>query len=458
MLKSDIIIAQASGKGVGAITIIRLSGKGCIELISGFFSKDLVDQPSHTIHFGRFRDQKEKLLDECLISIFKTPRSYTKEDSIEISCHGSLHITDRIINTCLEAGARMANPGEFTLRAFMNGQLDLSQAEAVAELIESDSPRSHKLALDKLRGEFSKKLKALRAEIINIASLIELELDFGEEDVEFADRQQLETTLITLKSEVDTLLKSYNTGNVVKTGIKTVIAGIPNAGKSTLLNVLIQDDRAIVSDIPGTTRDTLEEQIVISGLKFLFVDTAGLRQSSDDIEIIGVNKAKDKILSADLILYVVDISSSDPQTVAKEIKNLERNQSSIILILNKMDKNPYTKPETFHIPGFINQDNLVTCSARNNMNIEHLKNTIVAMVEKELIQDGTIITSRRHYDELLKTKVAVDEVLIGLEKGKSGDLLSIDLRKTLNHIGKITGEIHTDDLLENIFSNFCIGK
>lgn len=455
MTKNDIIIAQATANGVGAVSIVRLSGLGCIDLVDNQFSKDLSEKDSHTIHYGRLSNLDKAPIDDCMVAIFRNPTSYTREDCVEIYAHGSPYIVQRIIHTFLEKGARMAEKGEFTMRAFLNGQLDLTQAEAVADLISADTDKSHLIALEQLRGGYSQKLKVLRADLIQLASLLELELDFGEEDVEFAERSQLRSTTLAMGVEVNKLLDSYEAGNAIKSGIKTVIAGKPNSGKSTLLNALLQDDRAIVSPTAGTTRDTIEEELILEGIKYLLTDTAGLHHSVDQIELAGIDKAKNKLKLADLVLYVTDSSElSDSSHLLKEIEALTFT-GKLLLILNKSDlarKNiESVLPENFHIP-------FLFCSAKEGHNIKALKSKMSKMVIQEEITDGSILTNQRHYDALLKTREALTQLEAGLDNQLSGDLLAIHIKDALHQIGLITGEISTDDLLDNIFSSFCIGK
>lgn len=459
---NDIIIALATPPGVGAIAVIRLSGNGCISMTRPFFkSKNLPQVESHTIHFGKLTDENNKVIDEVLISVFKNPKSYTKEDTIEISCHGSQYIIQQILNLFLRNGARMAKQGEFTLRAFLNGQLDLSQAEAVADLIASDNEKNHELALKQMRGGFSNEIKKLRQELIDFGALLELELDFGEEDVEFADRGKLVDLIEKIKSYIHSLLQSFQLGNVVKTGVSTAIVGKPNAGKSTLLNALLNEERAIVSTIAGTTRDTIEEGMNINGILFRLTDTAGLREAQDTIEKIGIEKTKQKIEAANIVVYVFDVTTTTPEEVQAEVNNLMQqsdDHSRFLLVANKMDLNPYTKPEQYY-NDVITQNNLITTSAINNMNIEYLKEKLFSMVVDENFSfDKTIVTNARHYDVLNKTYEALDASLRGFHTGITGDFIAMDIRRAMHYLGEITGEISSEDLLDSIFSRFCIGK
>jgi tRNA modification GTPase len=456
----DTIIALSTPPGQGAIGVIRLSGPDAISIVDRYFNgRNLTKVEGNTVHYGKLRDEEDKMIDECMVTVFRAPRSYTKEDVIEISCHGSTYIIEQIIQLFLRHGVRHADRGEFTLRAFLNGQMDLSQAEAVADLIASDSEASHDLALRQMRGGFSQQIKELRQELIDFASLIELELDFGEEDVEFADRQRLEDLVVKIKDVIKKLLDSFHLGNVIKNGVATVIAGRPNAGKSTLLNALLNEDRAIVSEIAGTTRDTIEESFNIRGIRFRFVDTAGIRDSRDQIEAIGVHRALSEIKKSTVVIYVADVIETSPEEVWRDIATFDIQQSKFVILLNKMDLNPYTRPEDYYREGLISKDNLITASAKNLMNIEYLKEKLYTMViDHPELMDQTIVSNSRHYDALHKSYEALDAVLNGLATGITGDFIAMDIRQALHHLGEITGEISTDDLLDSIFSRFCIGK
>ena len=457
---SDTIVALATPPGVGAIGVIRLSGSNAISIVDEiFFGRNLKNVDGNTVHYGKIKNEEGKILDECLASVFRAPRSYTKEDVVEISCHGSSYILEQVIQLFLRRGCRMAERGEFTMRAFINGQMDLSQAEAVADLIASENSAGHELAMNQMRGGFSDEIAALRQELIDFAALIELELDFGEEDVEFADRGKLEDLVIKIKDVIKRLLDSFYLGNVMKNGVATVIAGRPNAGKSTLLNALLNEERAIVSDIAGTTRDTIEERLNINGIEFRFVDTAGIRESSDQIESIGVGKALSEIKKSTLVLHVVDIIDTTPEMVWQDIEQFDIGNSRFIVLLNKMDLNPYTKPEDFYKEGLVSKENILTTSALNKMNIEALKDMLYkTVVDQPSMLDQTIISNSRHYDALHKSLESLDQVLQGLTTGITGDFIAMDIRQALHHLGEITGEIHTDDLLDSIFGRFCIGK
>ena len=457
---TDTIIALSTPPGAGAIGVIRLSGPKAIEVVDEVFhGKDLSQVEGYTVHFGKIKDEEGKVLDEVLATIFRGPKSYTKENVVELSCHGSSYIIEQIIHLFLRKGVRSANRGEFTLIAFLNGQMDLSQAEAVADLIASDSASSHDIAMKQMRGGFSDEIKELRQQLIDFAALIELELDFGEEDVEFADRERLEKLVEKIQVVLKKLIDSFHLGNVIKNGVATVIAGRPNAGKSTLLNALLNEERAIVSDIAGTTRDTIEESLNIDGINFRFVDTAGIRKAQDSIESIGVDKAMSEIQKSTVALHVVDISDTTPEMVWSDINSFKIIGTRFVIILNKMDLNPYTKPEKYYKEGLISAKNIITTSALNKMNIEalkeHLYNTVIDHPE---LMDQTIVSNTRHYDALNKSCESLSKVLNGIQTGITGDFIALDIRQSLHFLGEITGEIHTDDLLESIFTRFCIGK
>ena len=461
----DTIIALSTPPGAGAIGVIRLSGLNAISIVDRFFfGKNLTKVDGNTVHYGKLKSETDRIIDECVATIFKAPRSYTKEDVVEISCHGSTYIINEIIQLFLRNGVRQANKGEFTMRAFLNGQLDLSQAEAVADLIASDSEASHDIAMQQMRGGFSDEIKALRQELIDFAALIELELDFGEEDVEFADRGKLESLVTQIKSVIRRLLDSFHLGNVIKNGVATVIAGRPNAGKSTLLNVLLNEERAIVSEIEGTTRDTIEANLNIKGIQYRLIDTAGIRQAQDEIEKIGVERTLEKIASSTLIVYVFDIRKTTPDDLWQDIEEfLNANEllkgSKTLFVANKMDLNPYTLPQNYYKEGLISAANLLPASAINNMNIEALKDLLYnSVIDNPGLMDQTIVSNTRHYEALHKSAEALQKVLDGLQSGLTGDFIALDIRQALNHLGEITGEIHTDDLLASIFGRFCIGK
>lgn len=446
----DTICAVATASGVGAISVIRLSGPNAISICdSVFITKSLEEQKSHTIHFGTIRSDSN-IIDEVLVSIFKNPHSYTGEDVIEVSCHGSSYIQNQLLHLFLEKGARMAQAGEFTLRAFSNGKMDLSQAEAVADLIASDSEAAHKVALQQMRGGFSNELKELREELVNFASLIELELDFSEEDVEFADRDQFNNLLQKIKSSLMRLVDSFAVGNAIKNGIPVTILGAPNVGKSTLLNALLNEDRAIVSEIAGTTRDTIEDDLIIHGIHFRFIDTAGIRATKDQVEEIGIQKAMEKAKQAQIVLYLMD-ANSDLSHQLKKVKELRNSlDGKLVVVVNKIDQNPDAKKQ-FKDALFI--------SAKQRVGLDALTNTLLSFVNTGALSNNqTIVSNSRHVDALNKSLNQIIKTIEGLNNGVSGDFLAMDIRQALYHLGGITGEISSDDLLENIFSNFCIGK
>lgn len=451
---NDTIIALATAQGPGAIAVIRLSGPEAITLTNNVFrGKNLEEQPSHTLHFGTIREG-ERLLDEVLVSLFVAPHSYTKENVVEISCHGSEYIVAEIIKLFLRNGARLAEAGEFTKRAFLNGQMDLAQAEAVADLIASNSRMSHEVAMNQMRGGFSAEIKNLRTQLVHFASMIELELDFAEEDVEFADRTALKNLIYRIQELLRHLLQSFELGNVLKNGVPTVIVGKPNAGKSTLLNVLLNEEKAIVSDIPGTTRDFIEDEVSIEGIRFRFIDTAGLRETEDKVEALGVERTRQKVEEAALVIYLFDINSTSPEELKAEVEDLKTAGKPVLLVANKLDA------AQDQLGKFSEFENLVGISASQKLHISELKNAIVSQVKTASLQDRsqTIVTSLRHVASLEKTYKALEDVLFGIGQGISSEMVASDIRRALHALGEITGEITTDDLLENIFSKFCIGK
>jgi tRNA modification GTPase len=453
--KEDTIIALATPQGVGAIAVIRLSGKDAILLANQVFhGKNLEKQKSHTIHFGTIRDEK-RIIDEVLVSLFVAPKSFTKENVVEISTHGSSYIINQVIKLLIRKGARPALPGEFTQRAFLNGQFDLAQAEAVADLIHSDSEASHQAAINQMRGGFSGEIASLRTELIHFASMIELELDFTEEDVEFASREELRILVEKLLRVVEKLIGSFDLGNVIKNGVPTVIAGKPNAGKSTLLNALLNEEKAIVSEIAGTTRDFIEDEINIGGVIFRFTDTAGLRETTDIIESMGVSRTHEKMKAASLILYMFDLGDTDMVEISRDVNKLENMGIPFLKVANKVDKSNEL---------FINElkqsyPDTIFISAGKKENLDALKDRILELVNLDKFRTGnTIVTNIRHYDSLTRTRQSLLDVLTGLDEEVSNDFLAMDIRRSLHFLGEITGEITTDDLLANIFSKFCIGK
>lgn len=452
MYNQDTIIALSTPPGSGAIGVIRLSGPDAITLTNEVFAgKDLTQQASHTLHFGLVKDG-DILIDEVVAGLYVAPKSYTKENVVEISCHGSNYIIQQILNLLIKKGARPAKPGEFTLRAFLNGGLDLSQAEAVADLIASDSKASHDVALQQMRGGFSNELKGLREQLIHFASMIELELDFAEEDVEFANRDQLKALILRLLAHISRLISSFEMGNVLKNGVPIVIAGKPNVGKSTLLNALLNEDRAIVSDIAGTTRDTIEDELNINGIIFRFIDTAGIRDTADIIEAKGVERTLERMKQAKLILYMVDALQT-PDELDEQLTDLAKIEIPYLAIVNKADlftdeqKAEFAKKEVLFL------------SAKENIGVEELKTALLAKVNLHSINTSeTLVTNIRHLEALKQTENALVNVLNNIDNPVTSDFLAMDIKQALHYLGEITGEVTTDDLLENIFTKFCIGK
>ena len=463
MIPQETIVALATPSGAGAIAIIRLSGKNAITKAADVFQsvsgKDITKQKTHTIHLGHIVDNG-KVYDQVLLSIFKGPNSYTGENVIEISCHGSTFIQQQIIQLLLRRGAKMAQAGEFTLRAFLNGKLDLSQAEAVADLIASDNEASHQIAMQQMRGGFSNEIAKLREELLNFASLIELELDFAEEDVEFADRTQFHDLLERIEFVLKRLIDSFAVGNVIKNGIPVAIVGEPNVGKSTLLNALLNEERAIVSDIAGTTRDTIEDELVINGIGFRFIDTAGIRETQDHVESIGIQKTFEKIEQAQVVMFLVDSTELTMESLERlkvEVEKIKNKypQKALLTIFNKKDK-----LEESLLQNLESQiENSIFISAKQKVGIEELKNELMSFVNTGALRNNeTIVTNTRHYDSLLKALEEIQKVKWGLDSGISSDLMAIDIRSALYFFGEITGEVTNDELLGNIFANFCIGK
>lgn len=452
---SDTITAIATPPGIGAIGIIRVSGERSFEIIDTLFpSKNLAEQSANTLHVGYIKDNDE-ILDEVVISIFKKPSSYTGEDVIEISCHGSPYVQQKVLNAIISKGARLAKAGEFTQRAFLNGKLDLTEAEAVADLIESNSSASRNTALKNMRGGFSKTLKELRERLIQFSALIELELDFSEEDVEFADRGKFNELLNELQSTVDNLLQSFQLGNVIKNGVSVALIGSPNAGKSTLLNTLLNDNRAIVSEIPGTTRDTIEEVININGILFRLIDTAGIREHSPDvIENMGVIKSKEKIKQADVVLYLYDINIVNAGELSSIIAGIKKQNSNVIPVANKIDN----ADEKYLVQQQVFSDSIFI-SAKMKTGIEKLKEKLFATATGDkLLTENIIVTNARHYSALTEVMNSLSEIRNGIDNKVSSDFLSLDIRRCLHFLGEITGEVTNEDMLDYIFSKFCIGK
>jgi len=456
----DTIVAPISPQGMGAVSLIRVSGARAIEIGEEIFKgKKLSLQKSHTVHFGEIVDNssgKEIVLDEVLVTLFKAPYSFTKENTIEIACHGSEYIIQKITLLILSKGARFAKPGEFTQRAFLNGRFDLAQAEAIADLIAADSELSHRIAMQQMKGGFSEEIKSLRQQLINFASLIELELDFSEEDVEFANRKELNTLVVEIQYRIKNLLESFQLGNVIKKGINTAIIGKPNAGKSTLLNTLLNEERAIVSDIPGTTRDTIEATINIQGIIFKIIDTAGIREAQDQIEAIGVERTYKAISEASIVVYLFDMSDYQPEEIQESLARINSEYSKVLLVGNKVDR---LEKEVFVLDNFSNQYQLISLSAKEKKGIDTLKEKLYEMaVGTQNIENSTVVSNARHYESLQGTYQSLQKVLAGIAQGVSSDFLALDIREALRYLGEITGEISNEDILGNIFSKFCIGK
>lgn len=459
-LNQDTICALATAQGTGAIAIIRLSGPQAFTIAGQMFYPakkgiKLSEAESHSVHFGLFKNGEE-LIDEVLVTIFKNPKSYTGEDSVEISCHASPFIQQRIIELLLQKGARLAEPGEFSQRAFMNGKLDLTQAEAVADLIASESKTAHQIAMRQLRGAYSNKIRDLRSELLNFASLIELELDFAEEDVEFADRTKFIELVNKISSEIEKLIQSFEVGNVLKDGIPVAIVGKPNVGKSTLLNALLNEEKAIVSDIPGTTRDVIEDKINLQGTLFRFIDTAGIRKSEDTIESIGIERTYAQLENASIILFLLeaekDLSIDKIKAQLQEAKiSFENENQKLIVLVNKTDQIKLPELQS-------NEFELIAISAKNKSGLEHIEEALLHYVQQFNIQSSSIVTNARHIDAFEKSLEAIKHILYGFENDIPTDLISIDVRDALYHLGSITGEITNDELLGNIFGKFCIGK
>ena len=457
MIKTDTIIALATPPGIGAISVIRISGKDAFKISDKLFfkknKKKILSFESHTVHLGVIRcDEKE--IDEVLLTVFKTPHSYTGENVVEISCHGSTYIQQEIINVFIKQGVRLANPGEFTLRAFLNGKMDLSQAEAVADLINSENEGSHRLAIKQMKKGFSSELVKLRSELIDFVSLIELELDFSEEDIEFADKKEFKSLIINIKSKLELLIESFNSGNVLKNGVAVAIVGKPNAGKSSLLNTLASDDKAIVSDIPGTTRDSIENTVNIKGIKFRFIDTAGLRETADKIETKGIEKTKDQIQRANILIYLFDVNDITEVEFTESLNQFKRNDLKILLVRNKID----LKNNDEKLLKKLKKLDLIEISAIDKISVNKLKNVLTESINLRETNVNTIISNSRHLSALNKALESIKFVISGIDDNLSGDLLSTDIKKCIESIGEITGEVTNDDILGNIFSNFCIGK
>ncbi|KMQ70835.1 tRNA uridine-5-carboxymethylaminomethyl(34) synthesis GTPase MnmE [Chryseobacterium koreense] len=486
-MNQNTICALATANGVGAIGIIRVSGDQSFEIVNKVFQgKDLTKVATHTVHYGYIvdadaeksenqshsvphPDAENHVIDEVMVSVFKAPKTFTAEDSVEISFHGSPHIANKILEVLIKNGARMAKAGEFTMRAFMNGRIDLSQAESIADLIASENEASRKLALNQLKGGISSEISLLRGDLLNFTSLVELELDFAEEDVEFADRSAMNALLNRLENKLASLIESFQYGNAIKNGVEVAIIGKPNAGKSTLLNALLKEERAIVSDIAGTTRDTIEEVLHLNGNAFRLIDTAGLRETSDEIEKIGVVKAKEKVAKASILVYLVDANSTDISDDIQMLNELMRPDLKTIICLTKIDK----APDAAHSAGdpeysgllhqlrsglSFSDFKLLKISALENRNLQQLKTELSSYVENLKTGENTVITNQRHYEALQKSLESVNRVKAAISQGIQTELLAYELRYALEHLGEISGEFTNDEVLGNIFSKFCIGK
>ena len=462
-MNNDTICALATANGIGALGIIRVSGNDALAVVQKSFpAKNLEKQKSHTIHYGYFMDGEESI-DEVMISIFLAPRTFTTENSVEITFHGSPHIGKRILETLIKNGARMAKAGEFTLRAFMNGRIDLSQAEAIADVIASENEASRKVAINQLKGGITNEISVLRGDLLNFTSLIELELDFAEEDVEFADRTALVGLIKKIQIKLKSLIDTFQYGNAIKNGVDVAIIGKPNAGKSTLLNALLKEERAIVSDIAGTTRDTIEEVLHINGTAFRFIDTAGIRETTDTIEEIGVKKAIEKIESAKILLYLYNQNDSNASEITEFIKEVYRKDLNIILVHNKIDlQNGYFENELDAqlkeslFPNYTSQ--IVGISAKDKIGVENLKERLYSYIENLESQENTVITNQRHYEALQRSFDSVTRVEEAVSHNITTELLAYELRNALEYLGEISGEFTNDEVLGNIFSKFCIGK
>jgi tRNA modification GTPase len=446
LLENTTIVALSTPPGMSALALIRLSGEQALAITNKVFDKEISNAKGYSVHYGSIKNG-ENAIDDVIVTLFKGPKSFTGENIVEIACHGSTFIQQSIIELLLQNGATMAQAGEFSKRAFFNGKMDLSQTEAIADLIHSTSAAAHQVAMNQMRGGFSNDLKVLRAKLIHFASMIELELDFSEEDVEFADRTELHKLVSEVILHVNKLAQSFKLGNAIKNGVQTVIVGRPNAGKSTLLNGLLNEERAIVSDIPGTTRDTLEESLTINGLEFKLIDTAGIREAKDTIEKLGIERTFEKINQSAIVVYLYDVTETTIKEVEKDLATLNKN-AAIVVIANKADLSQTNVIE-----------NAILISALKKEGIEEVKTALyTTVVEEGFNLESTIVTNARHYESLIRTNEDLQKVIDGIDSGLSGDFVAMDIRQALHHLGTITGEISTDELLGNIFANFCIGK
>ena len=457
MNTKDTICSISTPQGIGAIAIVRMSGPQSFDIARQFFTFDIAAMQPYMAKYASLMADGQ-LIDQVMVLKYAAPHSYTGEDMVEISCHGSTYIQQKILQLLIEHGCRMSNPGEYTMRAFMNGKMDLPQAEAVGDLIESQSEASHHLAVNQLKGLFSAKIKELRTQFVEFASLLELELDFSEEDVQFANRERLSALLAEIKTEVNSLIDSFKAGNAIKSGIPVVIIGKPNVGKSTLLNTLLHDERAIVSHIPGTTRDTIEDVLNIGGVTFRFIDTAGIRSSDDEIENYGIERTYQAVAKADVILYMVDAASTSVDEIQEEInflkEEVDMEDKKLILVANKIDSLTEMPHQLMHLKEY----EIVYVSAKRNVNIEAITDQLLAVAATHRMSDQTMLTNVRHSDNFLKIRDSIENIEKGLAEGIPTDLVAIDVRDALHHLGLVTGEIATDDILNTVFGRFCIGK
>ena len=467
MISEGTIIANSSAPGSAAISVIRLSGEDSIKIVNSFFKPKnnvkLIDAKSHTVNLGILNDGKERI-DEVLVSVFKSPKSYTGENLVEISCHGSNYIQEKILKLFIENNVTLAKPGEFTLRAFLNKKLDLTQAEAVADLIKSDTQAAHEIALNQMRGGYSKEVKNLRSQLLNFASLIELELDFSEEDVEFADRNELNNLLDKIETKLRVLIDSFSYGKAIKNGVPVAIIGKPNSGKSSLLNKLLNENKAIVSDIPGTTRDLIEDTLTINGIQFRFIDTAGLRKSNDKIESIGISKAIEVAQKAKIILYLIEANDNDNDTIKEDFKSFNSENVIIIPIFSKIDLEDKNEKNTVIYQKNKKKTGLdltssIEISIFDDLTIRNLKEHLFNRTSNlKSSSNNTIVSNVRHYSSMKDSLKSIKNIKKGLKNQLSVDLLSVDIKQALNYLGEITGEITNEEVLGNIFKNFCIGK